>query len=769
MLHLRFFPMVCENSDMDDASKMKTVQEEKYEEPAEEMYWKAMVLKNSNSEESLREAKSLAEKAVKINPTSWESVLLFGEISLKMKTDDPCATSAFLKAAKLNPYSSKAFFYLGLSLKTKNRLKAIACLERAAKIRPKYDEVAKLLDQLMTLEGRNEDLLKYLLQYSKTVPSAVWARKRLASLELQIGNIDAAIDHMQHIVILDKADADIWVALGDVYKKRGNYQCAIKAYKEAIEIEPTDEIAQIQASPYFITYEAIQQCLKLEKLVETGKSSTDCIYLLHAKSVLKLAQKSPYSLQFDLLNQFFDLVEKIFDQKQEFILSFKLAGDALLLASRYHIDTFQRFKFPRIWKIGLVLDAVELAIRFYCSVVKAHRNWDGAWNDLGIALFRKCQVTGNNSECANTVECFKRAIKLSSSKTMKSAYWTNLSEAVALSGNALMIQHCLVRALQLNTRNDTAWFLLGLLYMKFSKCDLARQALNMAQRINPESAEIWCAMVNIEAAMAEAENHYDAMDLYRHSLTFKPTELAVKKYTYYLMKNLAEGKQTDNATMFDFESVHEIIGISKRTDEFIFFVSLLAEHFWYMDYAVHYINYCHDWPNEDVCRVHKQRIALRSGDHHLLEKVGTIQNLSLLYSSTTSEIYDKLLRECPVYAHLFSAVERGDVKCFREISMNSENKIQLPLFIAAALYFQKNLTDEFVSVLRDIRPRHEIALVYPTCSKQDDETAECVSEIPEELGEKIIVRYDNMSKRLCDLLALQVELKRLPKAAGAPP
>lgn len=34
----------------------------------------------------------------------------------------------------------------------------------------------------------------------------------------------------------------------------------------------------------------------------------------------------------------------------------------------------------------------------------------------------------------------------------------------------------------------------------------------------------------------------------------------MKKYTYYLMKNLVEGKQSDNATMFDFESIHEIIG-----------------------------------------------------------------------------------------------------------------------------------------------------------------------------------------------------------------
>lgn len=46
--------MICENVDMDDASKMEIIQKEKYEDPSEEMYWKAMVLKNSQSKESVQ-------------------------------------------------------------------------------------------------------------------------------------------------------------------------------------------------------------------------------------------------------------------------------------------------------------------------------------------------------------------------------------------------------------------------------------------------------------------------------------------------------------------------------------------------------------------------------------------------------------------------------------------------------------------------------------------------------------------------------------------
>ncbi|VDM08610.1 unnamed protein product [Wuchereria bancrofti] len=632
-------------------------------------------------------ARFLAENAAKSNPKSWQWYLVLGEICLLLNTEDSFATSALVKAAKLNPYSSKAFFLLGSSLKTKNRTKAIACLERAAKIRPQDTKVAKLIEELLSLEGRNEDLLKHLIQYSKMVPKDLWARKRLAFLELQNGNLDAAIDQMQRIVALDKTDVGIWTALGDAYKKRGNYQSAIKAFKEAIDLESDNKTAQIQ----FIQMcqvtgqleEAIEQSLKLIKCVESGQSDTNCVYLLYAESILKLAQKSVYSLQFDLLNRFFGSIEKAFDRNPGFVLPFKIAADALLLASRYHVDTFQHFEFPKTWKMESVLDAVELAIHYYCLVIKAHPNCASAWNDLGIALLRKCQLTKESSGYTNLVECFKRAIKLCSSKTVKSIYWTNLSEVVGLSENALTVQHCLIRALQLNIKNDNAWFLLGLLYLKFSQHDLARQALNMAQKINPESAEIWCVL----ATMAEAENHYDTMDLYRHSLTLRPTELAVKKYTYYLMKILAEGKQSDDATMFDFESVHEII--------------------------------------------------------------------------------EKLLK-CSIYGQLFSALERNDVEQFRAISMDLKNKIQIPLFIAAVLCFQKKLNDDFVNVLRDVRPRHQIVLVYST-DNQCDEDDEFSYNINEELSEGTIVRYDNMSKRLCNLLALRVEQYRAVERIRAIP
>lgn len=57
----------------------------------------------------------------------------------------------------------------------------------------------------------------------------------------------------------------------------------------------------------------------------------------------------------------------------------------------------------------------------------------------------------------------------------------------------------------------------------------------------------------------------------------------------------------------------------------------------------------------------------------------------------------------------------------------------------------QKLSDDFVDILRDVRPRQQIVLVYPV-DKERDKFEECSYNINEELGEKTIVRFDNMSK-----------------------
>lgn len=78
---------------------------------------------------------------------------------------------------------------------------------------------------------------------------------------------------MQHVVVQDKEDAGIWTALGDAYKKRGNYQSAIKAYKEAIQLKPSDDFAQIQVN-FFL------KVLQSSFLLVPSNAVTACTYFM---------------------------------------------------------------------------------------------------------------------------------------------------------------------------------------------------------------------------------------------------------------------------------------------------------------------------------------------------------------------------------------------------------------------------------------------------------------------------------------------------------
>lgn len=51
---------------------------------------------------------------------------------------------------------------------------------------------------------------------------------------------------MQTLVRRDDHDANIWSTLGDAYKMRGNFQSAIKTYRNALDLELNHISAKVQ-------------------------------------------------------------------------------------------------------------------------------------------------------------------------------------------------------------------------------------------------------------------------------------------------------------------------------------------------------------------------------------------------------------------------------------------------------------------------------------------------------------------------------------------
>uniref|UniRef100_A0A0N5ALQ9 TPR_REGION domain-containing protein n=1 Tax=Syphacia muris TaxID=451379 RepID=A0A0N5ALQ9_9BILA len=731
-------------------------------------YWRAVFAKDHGNLKVnlflIAEAKAQAELSLKCDPASWRKMLLLAEILLGLNPNDKLATSllikvvnsrvTYVKAAKINPCDSRIFLCLGESLVNVNRAKARQCVERARKIRPQSLDVAKLCDRLLGLEGKKTEQLQYICQFLDINPHCEWALRRRALLKMDLEKNDEAVEDLQRIMRREPGDIIIWNALAEAYRRRGNLQSSIKAFSKVIEMDPSNCNAYINLIQiYHLTgqlEDAVERC-KSFNMTFANKSPKDffgnCVLLLRGSSLLKLAQKSANSEKFLLLNELFGIIEQVLSSNKTFVTAYRVAASALLMTTLFGLKTFKRFRFPISWGILTPTDALNLSAQYFCVVVKMCPTWAGSWNDLGVVLTKKAQITKESTLATKAKLCIKRAIILCKYSHVRSVYWTNLSQAVDLLGNKFHTQHCLIRALELNKRNDRAWCLLGLFYLNNDKIVLAKQALDMAQKCNPELAEMWCAM----ALIAEQQAHYDTMDLYRHSLTIKPTELAIKKYAYYLMQKRKEGKLCDNATMFIFESLHEYFGISSRSDELKFYLALLAEHFWHLNEAAYYINRCDNFPIKALNQVHNERIKIKLHEGTYQSEHCVLKEYSNLYSQPVHEVYETLCNLCPNYKSVFQAIDSGDDQGFRECVSSGELRISIVILISACIAFSKKLTADMLNTLDEIYRHHRLMEVYPP-DKQIDPNDEFSYDIKDQ-GELVTVRQDNLSEHLYELLS----------------
>lgn len=129
----------------------------------------------------------------------------------------------------------------------------------------------------------------------------------------------------------------------------------------------------------------------------------NCISLLHANSLLKLAQQSTRSQQFALLNQLFVIIEDVICKNETLAMSYKIAADGLMLSWQFHVRTFKNFSFPSSWAVLTRTDALTLASRFYCVLVKMCPKCGAYWNDLGLALTMKSKITKESSLAIKSV------------------------------------------------------------------------------------------------------------------------------------------------------------------------------------------------------------------------------------------------------------------------------------------------------------------------------------------------------------------------------
>ncbi|KJH51090.1 proline--tRNA ligase [Dictyocaulus viviparus] len=352
---------------------------------------------------------------------------------------------------------------------------------------------------------------------------------------------------------------------------------------------------------------------------------------------------------------------------------------------------------------------------FYSVALHLNPKNPWAWNDLSVALICSAHANNSSENAVRAIECLRKAISLCKCSQMRSNFWTLIAEAERLSsatGNqrnvamsAALQQHYLVRALQLNKANDEAWLRLALLYFTHGAMSQCHMAIESALKYNPQLAEAWCAW----ALKADSEGlNYEAMDMFRHSISIKPIAPAVLKYTSHLCQTLESSRFDPATAMIDFNRVLRLKDRVEAMDkDLLLHMGVLAELFGHYDDAVD----CMTLSGYDG--YHLQRAQMKAG-RAVLNPVAPLLKLEKLCTLPTEELFNVLKQHQPLYKELFGKLVACNAEGLQELFISNSKLISIPLVVAAIIRFEMPVCDQAIAVLHELLPRHELIDVFPT-------------------------------------------------------
>uniref|UniRef100_A0A914WE84 Tetratricopeptide repeat domain 37 n=1 Tax=Plectus sambesii TaxID=2011161 RepID=A0A914WE84_9BILA len=506
---------------------------------------------------------------------------------------DAVVLKEFLQAAKLDPHDGDAFFYLGryyLEVGSDTG-RAVRCLERAAALRPKSEAIAHALNDAYS---RAKDTNKQLELLSRIVAShpiskCVWARLQLGLLLAAGGRAAEAVDVLQALVRVQADNADAWELLGDAYEARGAYESAVKCFERVVALRPDDcAYAKTRAAAIDVHVGDFEAAIDTCRAVLAQQPDQLLANALLSKALLKLAalhwDDTRYERALEDLVAFFHAAAK-FVALSDSSCAWKLLGDGCELLTRFGNVRIAalKLKLPTAWHADSRLMAAKRAVNCYINALRRNgAQTAAAWHDLAVALLRvvECDSVGAQGGMAEqAVSCLKKAISLAESDQLASVYWTTLGAALQVQERRELARHCLVRALQLDKFNATAYCHLGLLYLSNGMIDLAHEALSKAQDADPSLAASWC----YQAIIADTVDHYDRVDLFRHTLQLSNLPIAAKNYAYFVLKNLVDdrniqsGEKHSLAVCSARDALQKLTAIDASNSDYLVPLSLLME------------------------------------------------------------------------------------------------------------------------------------------------------------------------------------------------
>ncbi|KAI6228999.1 hypothetical protein M3Y99_01158500 [Aphelenchoides fujianensis] len=528
--------------------------------------------------------------------------------------------------------------------------------------------------------------------------------KKAAIADINRGLLDKAVEKLQKSVRISAskgAAADssstvpLWALLAEAYKQKGNLPSAARVNQTILEIVPDFPHARLQLIEIYRSMGQYEKSVEQARLLTEGNNCPDhlrpFLALHYAHSLVLYVQTIQlFEKRLELLAECIPLIQSLV-QSDKTVLFQKILAIFLGVVQKMSVSMFPLIKQKlRLEELGIAdrPSLLEKRMAALSRVLRSNSEHADSWNDLSLALAELC---------------LKRAISLPASAQRRSVFWANLGLLQVKKLEIKRAAHCFIRALQLNQRNDRAWCSLAIVSMRAGQVQEAISFLQTAQQIDSDLMETWCGL----AVHAELTGHFDAMDLYRHSMVLRPNRFAAIKYSFFVTQSLMNKMPVTEATMVDLERVLDLQYANGHDEKLLLSLAVLAERFWELEAAIRFASQLNLSDGQNRGHYARMLLKARQGDASCDNAVDTndafVQRLLTLYRSTNEDLLQMLLN-IPLFNRLFSAIAADDPGTFRFMYSPS-------LFPMVALYsilFQKTQQVEQV-VVRDHRLTHELS------------------------------------------------------------
>lgn len=478
------------------------------------------VLTTSDAAEAVREL----EKAVSLEPRMMKAQYNLAEAYAASSAHGPAKEIEQLKKVlATEPKYPRAEFAMGRALLRSGKIAdAVAHLQTAVAQEPDSGETHYQLGLALSRAGRNAEGTAEIQKGRELI--AAGERQQNAALDLaeakaalEHGDAESAIAKARRIVAAKPDAAEPYYVLGQGLAKKGDQAGAASALRKSLAIDPGNSGAQ-KALEELDDAQAVRQC---EDLIRAGRFQEADPVLRAYTAAHPQSAWGWYAMGYSLYGQ-----QKVGDSIRALARSLelnsasadahKVLGRALMMIGRFDAAKVEFEQGARLdpksaempynlGKLFSIQDNWADARKQFEHALQLDPKYMEAYEGLGLAM----EALGED-EAAKTN--YAKAIELNeANQSHFSSAYVNLSALYNRNGHIELALENARKALDANPKSDRALFQMAKAYESRAEWQAAADALNRAIAINARSSSYFYVLATVYRKLGKPEESRKAM------------------------------------------------------------------------------------------------------------------------------------------------------------------------------------------------------------------------------------------------------------------